>query len=143
MTDKELQSEINQAQQDAITLDFSKWSFQQRRAGKAFDHQSWQTARDAVLSRQRWDNATARNQRLSQEQAVKDARTRQHEREIDAELLPTKLRLKRDWLANNPTFTEADFEEKAWNYLRQNLIEERKTDAANAEIKRQLASGRY
>jgi hypothetical protein len=143
MTNIELQQEIDRAQQDAITLDFSKWSFQQRRAGKVFDHQSWQTARDAVLQRQRWDNATARNQRLSQEQAVKDAKAREYETQLDAELLPTKLRLKRDWLANNPTFTESDFEQKAWHLLKGNLLEERETDAANAEIKRQLASGRY
>ena len=143
MTDNELQSEINQAQQDAITLDFSKWSFQQRRAGKPFDHQSWQTARDAVLSRQRWDNATARNQRLSQEQAAKDAKAREHETQIDAELLPKKLRLKRQWLADNPTFSEADFESKAWIHLRANLVEERTDAGREAELKRQLSTFRY
>ncbi len=143
MTDKELQDQINRAEQDAITLDYTKWSFEQRRAGHSTDHDLWQRERAAVLSRQRYDNDAARQRHLSKIAAAKDEKRRQHEREIDAELLPTKLRLKRDWLANNPTFTEADFESKAWTHLRANLVEERKSDAANAEIKRQLASGRY
>ncbi len=143
MADKELQEEINRAKQDALTLDYTKWSFAQRRAGKPFDHSSWQVARDAVLFQQKWDNATARNQRLSQEQAARDARARELDRELDRELEPQKLRLKRDWLANNPTFTEADFESKAWTHLRANLVEEREANAANAEIERQLSSGRY
>jgi hypothetical protein len=113
------------------------------RTKKPFDHQSWQTARDYVLSRQRTENGVARYQHLSKIAEVKAAKQREHEREIDAELLPTKLRLKRDWLANNPTFSEIEFETKAWHLLKENLLEERETDAANAEIQRQLASGRY
>ncbi len=142
MTQEELKRHEQQLQ-DNVTLDFSKWSFEQRRAGKPFDHQSWQTARDYVLSRQRTENGVARYQHLSKIAEVKAAKQREHEREIDAELLPTKLRLKRDWLANNPTFSEIEFETKAWHLLKENLLEERETDAANAEIQRQLASGRY
>ncbi len=60
MTQEEIQKQVDQARQDAITLDFSKWSFEQRQAGKSFDHQSWQTAREFVLSRQRTENGIAR-----------------------------------------------------------------------------------
>jgi len=51
--------------------------------------------------------------------------------------------LMREWLANNPTFTATDFEKKAWQHLRANLIEQRNADAMNAEIQNQTASGRY
>jgi hypothetical protein len=143
MTQTEIEKQVDQAQQDAITLDFSKWSFQQRQAGKPHDHESWQTARDYVLSRQRTDNGIARYQHLSKIAEAKAAKHREHEREIDRELEPKKQRLMRQWLADNPTFTESDFESKAWIHLRQNLIEELEDASQAAEIKRQLASGRY
>jgi hypothetical protein len=142
MTAEELKRHEQQLQNN-VTLDYTAWSAQQRRAGKAFDHQSWQTARDAAIFEQKWENARARSQYLATLAEKRDAEARQHEREIDAELLPTKLRLKRDWLANNPTFTEADFESKAWIHLRANLVKEREDLSQAAEIKRQLSRLRY
>ena len=143
MTDKELQDQINRAKQDAITLDYTKWSFERRQRGYSADHDLWQRERDAVLSRQRYDNDAARQQYLSKLEAEKEEKRREYELKIDAELEPQKQRLKHDWLANNPSFSEADFESKAWVYLRQNLLEEREANAANAEIERQLSTGRY
>jgi hypothetical protein len=124
-------------------LDYTAWSAARREAGKPHDHATWQSARDAAIFEQKFDNARARSQYLAGLQEKRDAEARQHEREIDAELLPTKLRLKRDWLANNPTFTEADFESKAWIHLRANLVEEREDLSQAAEIKRQLSRLRY
>jgi hypothetical protein len=126
-----------------IRLDFTAWSAQQRAAGKPHDHQSWQSVRDAAIFDSKWENAKTRSEYLATLAEKKDAEARQREREIDAELLPTKLRLKRDWLANNPTFTEADFESKAWIHLRANLVEERADLSQAAEIKRQLSRLRY
>jgi vancomycin resistance protein YoaR len=132
-----------QTEQDAITLDFSKWSQQRTRAGLSNSHGLWEEQRDDVLSRQQSANAESRRNRLAGLEAAKNEKRREHEREIDVELEPTKLRLKRDWLANNPSFTESDFEKKAWHLLRENLIEQRKTEAGSAEIQALKATGRY
>jgi hypothetical protein len=143
MTPEEIKRRHEKQMRINTALDFTKWSAERREAGKPHDHATWQTARDAVLFQQKWDNAKAHNQHLAELQEKRDAEERAIERRIDEELLPKKLRLKRQWLADNPTFTEADFESKAWVHLRQNLIEER-TDAGHAaEIKRQLGRLRY
>ncbi len=65
MTDKEIQDQYNQTTQDNTTLDFSKWSAQQRRAKLPTDHDLWQQQRDAVLRRQQSDNAEARRKYLA------------------------------------------------------------------------------
>jgi hypothetical protein len=142
MTNEELKTHEQQLQNN-VTLDYTAWSFERRRRGLSTSHDLWQSERDYVMREQFTANAETRRKYLATLQEKRDAEARADERVIDAELLPTKLRLKRDWLANNPTFTEADFEQKAWVHLRQNLVEERAANAANAEIKRQLASGRY
>ncbi len=141
MDNDQLQQAVAQAEQDAITLDYAKWSFQQVRAKRPNDHELWQQERDHLLARQQSDNAELRRKRLDGLEAAKAERQREYDAEIDRELEPTKQTLMRGWLANNPNFTESDFEKKAWVHLRQNLIEQRKTDALNAEIK--SASGRY
>jgi len=51
MTEKEIQEQNAKAEQDAITLDYSKWSYQQRQAKRPTDHSLWQQERDHVLSR--------------------------------------------------------------------------------------------
>jgi hypothetical protein len=99
--------------------------------------------RDENRIRQQIENDELRRNRLARLASAKDEKRREHEREIDAELEPTKQRLKRDWLANNPAFTEFDFEKKAWILLRQNLVEERNAVSLNAEIRAQMAKGRH
>jgi hypothetical protein len=143
MTDEQIKKELSQVEQDNITLDYSKWSFQRRQANLSTEHSLWETARDYVQLRQVRDNSETRGKYLAGLEAKKAEQRREHEREIDAELEPTKQRLKRDWLANNPSFTESDFEKKAWVHLRQNLIEERNTASLSAEIAAQMAKGRY
>ncbi|MEJ7863195.1 MAG: hypothetical protein WKF90_16320 [Pyrinomonadaceae bacterium] len=120
MTQQEMEMKW-QTEQDQITLDFSAWSQQRTRSGLSNGHAIWQEQRDDVLARQQSENAELRRKYLAGLEAAKAEKRREHEREIDAELEPTKLRLKREWLANNPTFTAEDFEKKAWILLRQNL----------------------
>lgn len=135
MTDKETQ--------DNITLDYSKWSFQQRQAKRPADHNLWQQERDRVLARQKADNDEAGRKYRASLETAKAEKQREHDARIDRELEPQKQKLKREWLANNPNFTETDFEEKAWRHLRANLIEQRNADSINAEIQKHRASGRY
>jgi len=97
--------------------------------------------RDETLARQQIENDELRRNRLARLASAKDEKRREHEREIDAELEPQKQRLKRDWLANNPAFTEFDFERKAWILLRQNLVEERNAASLSSEIQSQMAKG--
>ncbi len=99
--------------------------------------------RDETFARQQIENDELRRNRLARLASAKDEKRREHEREIDVELEPAKQRLKRDWLANNPSFTESDFEKKAWVHLRQNLVEQRNTASLNAEITAQMAKGRH
>jgi len=143
MTQAEINERHEQQMQINTTLDYTKWSAERRRSGLSTDHDLWQKERDYVMREQHTSNIETRRKRLAGLEAAKAEKRREHEREIDAELLPTKLRLKRDWLANNPTFTESDFESKAWVHLRQNLVEERAEAAREAEIAAQMATGRY
>jgi monoamine oxidase len=141
MTDEQKKQQIAQFEQDEITLNYSKWSEQKRHANLPTDHYLWQTERDRTLARQRSDNAEAGRKYRAKLEAAKAEKRREYDAEIDRELEPQKQRLMREWLANNPNFTATDFEKKAWQHLRTNLIEQRKTEAVNAEI--QSASGRY
>lgn len=143
MTDKEIREQNAKAAQDAITLDYSKWSDQMRRAGLPTDHNLWKQECNRVLARQQSDNSEAGRKYRASLEAAKAEKQREHDARIDRELEPQKQMLMREWLANNPTFTATDFEQKAWAHLRQNLIEQRKVDAINAQTKAHLASGRY
>jgi hypothetical protein len=143
MTDEQLKQQIAQAEQDAITLDYVKWSFQQRQLKLPTDHFLWEIERDRTLARQRADNATARAKHLDGLTAAKADKKREYDAEIDRELAPQKQQLMRQWLANNPTQTPADFEKKAWIHLRENLVEQRGADNSAATRRQLQASGRY
>ncbi len=132
-----------QTEQDQITLDYSKWSQQRTRAGLSNSHQIWQQERDDLRVRQQNQNAELRRKYLAGLEAAKAEKQREYDAEIDRELEPTKQTLMRGWLANNPTFSESDFEKMAWQHLRQNLIEQRTKEAFEAELQAQRASGRY
>jgi hypothetical protein len=138
---EKIKQSIAQAEQDAIMLDFGKWSFQERRANRPFSHELWLKVRDRTLQRQQSENAEARQRYLSKLADEKAERQRERDEEIDLELLPQKQILKREWLANNPNFTPQDFESKAWIYLRENLLKQRESDSMKAEIQR--LAGRY
>lgn len=144
MTDLEkIKQQVEQAAQDAITLDYSKWSFRQRQAKLSDNHDLWQQERDRTLVRQQSENAELRRKYLDGLEQQRKAKQAETDAAIELDLAPEKRRLQNEWLANNPNETVADFEKKAWHLLKENLIEQRKTEAMNAEIQSQLSSGRY
>ncbi len=132
-----------QTEQDAITLDYSKWSFQRRRAGLSTDHDLWKDQRADVLARQQAENTVIRQKYLAGLEAKKAEKQAEHSAEIDRELEPTKHRLMRRWLADHPDKNEADFNKLAWKYLKQNLVEERELDNQEAVRNSLLKTGRY
>ncbi len=143
MSETELKQSIAMAQQDATTLDYSKWCEQRRQAKLSTDHPLWLTERDNVLARQQSDNAESRRKYLANLESARKAKKAETDAELDRQLEPQKQMLMREWLANNPNFSASDFEKKAWIYLRENLIEQRKAGAVNAELLAQQATGRY
>jgi hypothetical protein len=143
MTEAELKLQIAQAQSDATTLDFGKWSFEQRRANLPTDHSLWQQVRDRTLARQQSDNEAARQRHLASLAGDRKAKQAETDAQVEAELQPEKRRLQNEWLANNPTQTAADFNQKVWHLLKENLIEQKNADTMNAEIQSQAATGRY
>jgi hypothetical protein len=124
MTDEQIKQQIAQAEQDEVTLDYTKWSFQQRQAKLPTDHKLWQIERDRTLARQRSDNAEAGRKYRAKLEAEKAEKQREHDAEIDLELAPAKKRLQNEWLAAHPNETAAGFEKKAWHLLKENLIEQ-------------------
>jgi hypothetical protein len=143
MTEIELKQQIAQAEQDIITLDYSKWSFQQRQANRPTDHDLWKHECDRTIARQQSDNEAARQRHLAKLDGDRKAKQDEADAQIELSLAPEKKRLQNEWLANNPNETAADFEKKAWHLFKENLIEQRKTEAMNAEIQSQSATGRY
>jgi len=142
MTEKETQ-QYHQAQQDAITLDYSKWSDQQRRAKLSTDHDLWQQQRDAVLRRQQSDNAEARRKYLDGLAEQRKAKQDEADAELELSLTLEKQQLRNAWLADHPNDTAADFEKKAWHHLKANLIEQRKAAAMEANTEQLKQTGRY
>ncbi len=132
-----------QTQQDQITLDYPAWSQQRTRAKLSNSRELWEEQRDDVLSRQQSENAELRSKYLAGLEAKKAGKQAERDAEIDVELEPAKQRLKRAWLANNPSLTESDFESKAWVLLRENLVEEREADNREAIRNSLLKTGRY
>jgi hypothetical protein len=132
-----------QSEQDSITLDYSKWSFQQRQAKLSTDHDLWKQERDAVLARWQTNNDETRRKYLAGLENEKAQKQAERDKQIDTGLEPTKQTLMREWLANNPNETAADFEKKAWQHLRANIIEQRNSEAFQAELQSQRASVRY
>ncbi len=140
MTEQEkIKQQMAQAEQDALNLDYGKWSFEQRRANLPNDHSLWQQVRDRTIQRQQAENSELRRKYLAGLEAAKAERQRERDAEIDLELAPTKKRLQNEWLANNPTQTVTDFEKKAWHLLKENLLEQHNADSLDAEVERQKA----
>lgn len=139
MTDQQIQ----QSMQDNITLDYSKWSAERRNAKLSTDHDLWLKERDAVIARRQRDNESARQAHLNQIASDRSAKEAERDAEIEKELIPHKIRLQNQWLADHPGQTTADFESKAWGNLKANLLEERRELMMQAEITSAQASGRY
>ncbi len=143
MTHEQMKQQIAQSEQDNITLDYTKWSYQQRQLKLSDDHKLWQTERDRTLSRQRSENADAKRRYLEKLEADRKAKQSETDAQTELELASEKRRLQNEWLANNPTQTPADFEKKAWHLLKENLIEQHNAASLEAEKQRQMETGRY
>src|SRR6185369_16600880 len=134
MTEQEIKQKIEQAKQDEITRNFTTWSAEQRRLKKPDNHALWQQEYDGMRARQRSDNDAARRQYQDGLAAQRAERQKEAEAKLEKDLQPQKEALKRDWLANNPSFNASDFETKAWPLLKGNLVEQRKREALDAEM---------
>jgi hypothetical protein len=132
-----------QSEQDNATFDYDKWSFARRQAKLSTDHDLWKQERDAVLARWQTNNDETRRKYLAGLENEKTAKQAEADARIDARLEPQKQFLKREWLANNPNETAADFEKKAWVHLRENLLEQRRNETFEAELQSQRSTGRY
>ena len=113
MTDKEIQDRIDQAHEDVINLDYSKWSARQRQLKLSSDHSLWQQERDRTLARQKADNAESRRKYLERleadkaaKQAERDAENKVKQQAAEESL---KRRLKTSYMSN-PAATDEDFE---------------------------------
>ncbi len=88
-------------------------------------------------------NEAARNRYLAKLAAEKEERRKVAEAKLEEQLAPDKARTQREWLANHPGKTVAEFERYAWPQLRLNVIEDRQhaqLEQAKASLR---ASGRY
>jgi hypothetical protein len=143
MTDEQIKQQIAQSEQDAITLDYTKWSYARRQSKLSTDHNLWQNERDETLARQRSRNDEARAGHHAKLQNERKAKQSETDAQTELELASEKRRLQNEWLANNPTQTPADFEKKAWHLLKENLIEQHNAASLEAEKQRQMETGRY
>ncbi|MDQ3131086.1 MAG: hypothetical protein M3Q99_10035 [Acidobacteriota bacterium] len=104
---------MSQIEQDTISLDYSRWSFEQPRANLPNDHNLWQQVRDRTLARQKSDNAEARRKYIAKlddeqkaRQAERDAENKPKQIAAEASL---KSSLKASYMAN-PAASDEDFE---------------------------------
>ena len=113
MTDEQIKQQIAQSKQDIITLDYSKWSLERRRAGLPTNHDLWQDARDQTLARQKSDNAEARRKYQAGLEADKAAKQAERDAENKPKQIAAEARLKSSLKASymaNPAATDEDFE---------------------------------
>ena len=83
--------------------------------------------RENQAARDRWQAKLAADREAEQQRAAAA---------FEASLAPTKEQLKREWLANHPDRTPADFDRHAWPQLRANLL----ADQRQATIERTKAA---
>jgi UDP-N-acetylglucosamine pyrophosphorylase len=133
LTKKQELTQIEQAEQDEITLDYEKWQARQIQANLPSHYVLWSEECDAVLQRQRIDKETAQQNRLNNLKVERRAKSRESESAINLELTTEMNRLRSQWLMDNPNKTEADFE-KVRSLFRELLVEQLYTDALNEQI---------
>lgn len=84
-----------------------------------------QSARDAA-------NAASLQARLNEIEAKKEAERKAADAIDEQSLAPDKTRVLREWLANDPARTEAQFNSHAWPQLRLNIIEAKRATSFEA-----------
>ncbi len=109
--------------------------------------QAEREAREAAAAKELADaqreNAKVRAEYLAGLEAKKAEKRAAADAEVDAAIAPERLRLEREWIANHPSKSGADFERHAWPQLRPNIVEARETAQREALRRQMLASGRY
>ncbi|MCW5967583.1 MAG: hypothetical protein KIT57_03655 [Blastocatellales bacterium] len=111
---------------------------QQRRDREARERQEARAVEEA-----REQNRAARERYLVGLEQKRQARQREEDLKIDAQLEPQKTQLRRQWLADHPTQTERDFETRAWPGLRANLIDQERARAVEETKRSMILSGGY
>lgn len=76
-------------------------------------------------------------------EAEEEARRKAAEEQLELELQPEKARIRRQWLADHPGKTPAEFDRFAWPNLRQNVIEAREERLRREQREKLAASGSY
>jgi hypothetical protein len=96
-----------------------------------------------ALWRQKAHAEAGKRKRTAEREAERLTAQAKLDAEVELSLAPEKKRLQNQWLVNNLTRTPSDFEKKVWHLLKENLFEQRKNEAFEAELQSQRASGRY
>jgi tRNA uridine 5-carbamoylmethylation protein Kti12 len=130
---KQQLTQIEQAEQDEITLNYEKWQARQIEANHPSHYVLWTEERDAVLQRQSIEKDTARQNRLNNLKVERRAKSRENESDINLELTTEMNRLRSQWLTDNPKKTESDFE-KVRPLFRELLLEQLYTDTLNKQV---------
>ena len=112
-TKEEIQKSMTQIEADNINLDYSKWSFERRRAGLPTNHELWTDARGQTLTRQKSENSETRRKYLASLEADKAAKQAERDAENKPKQIAAEASLKSSLKASymaNPAATDEDFE---------------------------------
>jgi ribosomal protein L11 methylase PrmA len=112
-------------------------------AAERADREQRQAEERAEQAERERSNAESRRQYLASLESKRAAERARAEARLDQELEPEKTRTGREWLANHPYKSNADFEQVWKQHLRPNAVEnlERaKGEAVKASLR---ASGKY
>jgi hypothetical protein len=88
-------------------------------------------------------NEEARQRWLAKVEADREAQRARDQAAVDAQLAPTKERLKRQWLADHPEADAETFERRAWPQLKANLLDDLREQQTRQAMERMRASGEY
>ena len=130
-------------------LSFEQWKSLRpavRTARQAFEEEIAPRTLDAfsrAAEERRQRESLARVETLVKEEAEKADRLKAQEERLEEALSPERERLMREWIANHPGKTEADFSRFAWPQLRPNVVAEREAHFRREQSERILASGQY
>jgi hypothetical protein len=146
-TQEQIEQSMRQIEADNINLDYSKWSFERRRAGLPTDHELWQDARDTTLRRQQAENAELGRKYLAkldeEKKAAQDKRDAENKPKQIAAEASLKSSLRASYMAT-PAATNEDFE-RDYPQLRSDYLkrEAMRNDAEMRESQRREILGRF
>ncbi len=107
------------------------------------ERQERERAEEQRREESRRENEAARKKYLAELDARREVRRQEADKALELQLEQKKQYLMRDWLAQHPGKTDADFNKQAWPLLRQNILEDDKRATADATKQRLRQSGNY